>query len=683
MLSLKQLKTILQSKLFYLLILLLSILYTVYYINNDTITVKNDKTITGKITNIKEYENKVTCEINGKDKVIVNYYGNDFNYNLGDTIKLSGEYKLIDNNTVFNLFNYKKYLLSKGIKYSFTANEIKKISSNTNILYFLKNKIKNYLNTFKSRNYLNAFLLGENNIDDLYKKSFQSNGISHLFAISGMHITVFTLIINKLLSLLIKNKKTIYLSIYIFLLIYMFLTGFTPSVIRGSLLYILNSLKKVLKINIKTIYILILIFSICLLVNPYVVYNIGFKFSFIISFYLIIFNKIINQYNNYFVKTFVISLIAFLVSMPICINNFFEINLLSPFVNILFVPFISIIIFPLSIITIIFKPLDNILFFLTNLIGDFSLLISKINCFIIPLCHINTIGVIIYYLILTYILLGFYKRKYYRIVYIFVILIIHYNISYLDNNLYMTMIDVGQGDSILIKFPNNNGNVLLDTGGNWLKKDAINKLISYFKSSGIKNIDYLIISHGDYDHMGEAINLVNNIKIEKVIFNCGEYNNLEKELIKVLDKKKIKYYSCIKELNIDKNKLYFLQTKEFDNENDNSNVIYTELNGYKFLFMGDASINTEKEILDKYNLPDIDVLKVGHHGSKTSSSKAFIDEINPKYSIISVGKNNRYGHPNKEVLDNLNNSKVYRTDKDGSIMFKMKNNKLEIETCSP
>ena len=232
MLSLKQLKTILQSKLFYLLILLLSILYTVYYINNDTITVKNDKTITGKITNIKEYENKVTCEINGKDKVIVNYYGNDFNYNLGDTIKLSGEYKLVDNNTVFNLFNYKKYLLSKGIKYSFTANEIKKISSNTNILYFLKNKIKNYLNTFKSRNYLNAFLLGENNIDDLYKKSFQSNGISHLFAISGMHITVFTLIINKLLSLLIKNKKTIYLSIYIFLLIYMFLTGFNPSFIR-------------------------------------------------------------------------------------------------------------------------------------------------------------------------------------------------------------------------------------------------------------------------------------------------------------------------------------------------------------------------------------------------------------------------------------------------------------------
>ena len=99
--------------------------------------------------------------------------------------------------------------------------------------------------------------------------------------------------------------------------------------------------------------------------------------------------------------------------------------------------------------------------------------------------------------------------------------------------------------------------------------------------------------------------------------------------------------------------------------------------------MGDAGAEVEKDIIEKYNLKDIDVLKVGHHGSKTSSSEEFIDEINPKYSIISVGKNNRYGHPNKEVLDNLEKSKIYRTDQDGSIMFKIKNNKLKIETCSP
>ena len=189
--------------------------------------------------------------------------------------------------------------------------------------------------------------------------------------------------------------------------------------------------------------------------------------------------------------------------------------------------------------------------------------------------------------------------------------------------------------------------------------------------------------HGDYDHMGEAINLVENFKVEKVIFNCGEFNDLENNLIKVLDKKKIPYYSCIKELNIDDNKLYFLNNKDYGNENDNSSVIYTELNDYKFLFMGDARVDVEEDLIEKYNLHDIDVLKVGHHGSKTSTGKDFIDEINPKYSIISVVKNNRYGHPNNEVLDNLEKSKIYRTDTDGSIMFKIKNNKLRIETCPP
>jgi len=121
----------------------------------------------------------------------------------------------------------------------------------------------------------------------------------------------------------------------------------------------------------------------------------------------------------------------------------------------------------------------------------------------------------------------------------------------------------------------------------------------------------------------------------------------------------------------------------YDNENDNSSVVYIELNKYKFLFMGDAGVEVEEELIEKYNLQNIDVLKVGHHGSRTSSSEEFINEINPEYSIISVGKNNRYGHPNKEVLDNLKESKIYRTDQDGSIMFRINKDKLKIETCVP
>ena len=171
--------------------------------------------------------------------------------------------------------------------------------------------------------------------------------------------------------------------------------------------------------------------------------------------------------------------------------------------------------------------------------------------------------------------------------------------------------------------------------------------------------------------MGEAINLVNNFKVDNVIFNCGLYNDLEKDLIKVLDKKRIKYYSCIKELKIDKNKLYFFQTKEYDNENDNSNVIYTELDGYNFMFMGDASSTIEKEIMKKYNLPDIDVLKVGHHGSNTSSSKSFLEQVSPEISIISVGKENTYGLPKDTIIKRLNSvgTNIYRTDNAGTIQI--------------
>ena len=309
-----------------------------------------------------------------------------------------------------------------------------------------------------------------------------------------------------------------------------------------------------------------------------------------------------------------------------------------------------------------------------------TILFSKLSFLNIHISF-NYLCIFIYYILLLFIVYNNFKYLFLLLFFLFLIkfswlFIVDYSIYFFD---------VGQGDSQLIISPHNNDVVMIDTGGNINNKEfhVSNNIINFLYSKNINVISFLIITHGDYDHMGEAINLVNNFRVEKVIFNCGEFNDLEKELIKVLNKKGIPYYSCIKELNINNNKLYFLQTKEYDNENDNSNVVYTELNGYKFMFMGDASITTEKEILDKYNLPNIDILKVGHHGSKTSSGKEFINEINPKYSIISVGKNNRYGHPNKEALENLKHSKIYRTDQDGSIMFKIKNNKLQIETCSP
>ncbi len=168
-----------------------------------------------------------------------------------------------------------------------------------------------------------------------------------------------------------------------------------------------------------------------------------------------------------------------------------------------------------------------------------------------------------------------------------------------------------------------------------------------------------------------------------MIFNVGEDDELERSIIEYLKEKKIPYYKNISSLEFGKSRMQLLNSGIFDDENENSNVVYLSVNNYKFLLMGDAGIKREQDLLRRYSIQNIDVLKVGHHGSKTSSDKKFIDSIEPKYSIISVGKNNRYGHPNKGVLNNLQDSKIFRTDQDGSIIFKIKNKGLEIETCSP
>ena len=189
-----------------------------------------------------------------------------------------------------------------------------------------------------------------------------------------------------------------------------------------------------------------------------------------------------------------------------------------------------------------------------------------------------------------------------------------------------------------------------------------------------------ISSHGDFDHMGEAIYFVSNFKVDKVVFNCGVSNKLEKDLIYVLKEKNISYDSCVDKLDVGKYKFKFLNTGIYDNENDSSSVIYFKYNEYKFLFMADAPKKVEEEIIDKYDLDNIDILKAGHHGSNTSSSKNFIGHIKPKHSIISVGKNNKFGHPKKSVLDTLSDSKIYRTDEDGSILVVSDGSNIKVET---
>ena len=689
MLYLKKLKII--SLFSFLLLIYISYKVQIKY------KIPSSNYLEGIIQDFKIDGDKLTLDIKGNKRVIASYYiKTELEKNklsksikIGYIVKLKGKYKEVSNNTNFNLFNYKKYLLSKKIYYTFDIEEIF-INKKSSFIYNIKNRLINRINKSSNKTYLKLFIVGENNLDEMVRESYKMNGISHLFAISGMHITLFTSFLIFLLKLINKNEKINFLIVSILLLIYVVLVNFIPSVLRASLFFIILNIKKIFKLKVSNFDLIILLLFLLLIYNPFYIYNIGFLYSFIISMSLIYFNELLSS-NNYIKTLFKTSLISFLMSIPITINNNFELNLLTPFLNLIFVPFVSIIVFPLNILNFLFIRLDILNGFVIKILETLSKILSNLNMFSIIIPKMPLYVLLIYYVLIILIIK---KLNVKNILLLVLILLIHSNIKYLNNNSIVTMIDVGQGDSILIELPHNK-NVLIDTGGKikyktplWKKRKkeysiSNDTIIPLLKSYGIKELSALILSHGDADHMAEAINLVRNFKVDKVIFNCGDYNNLEVNLIKELNDRNIEYQTCIKGLNIDNNKFTFFQTKEFNNENDNSNVLYIELNGYKFMFMGDASSLNEREILNKYNLSKIDVLKVGHHGSKTSSSIEFINKIKPRYSLISVGRNNRYGHPNKEALDNLENSKIYRTDQDGSIMFKIKNNKLKIETCSP
>lgn len=668
----KRLKTILQSryifKILTILILIITIIYTKYYPFKSVFNT-NDTEFIGIVEDYIIKDNQIKISLKSKERIIVTYKytGKVFNnLSYGDKIKVTGVLKEPSTNNIFNNFNYKKYLYNKKIYYIIEASKIDKIQNNNNHIYTIKNLLYTRINSLKSSNYIKALLFGDNKLDKEIKTSYQINGISHLFSVSGFHINFITSIIYFYLDRVTYNKKIKYITVDIFLVLYLLLCN-TTSLLRCTVMNILLSINHLLKLNIKKIDIVLLTLILCIIINPFIIYDIGFIYSYTISFFLILYK---NKYktNNKLLKIIYISLISFLVSLPINIYTSYEINFLSIILNIILVPIVSLILLPLSLLTLIFPILDNILYLITSILEKISLYTSNINIFKQILSKPSIILIIIYYLVIILILS---KNKHYYL--ILILLIFHKTIPLYNGNLEVVMFDVGEADSMLISTPSKKVNILIDTG----RGIDINNIIIYLKSIGISKLNYLIITHGDEDHIGGALYLIDNFKVDNVILNKGDYTELEVELITHLKNKNIKYTNNINKIPLLGSYMYLLNTKKFSNENDNSIVTYFEYQKYKFLFMGDSSSKTEEYLINNYNLTNISFLKVGHHGSNTSSSPLFINKITPKVSLISVGRNNFYHHPNKEVLTNLSNSVIYRTDINKSIKIKI-NNKVKI-----
>lgn len=655
----KRLRHILQSKhlikIITIIIFIITLLYTNYYPFKSKYT-KDDKEFIGIVTKYEVKEDKITIEIKAKEKLLIIYKYQDKEFNnlsYGDKIKVKGTLITPSKNTNQNTFNYQKYLYYKKIYYLVEATSINKIANNNNYLYTIKNTLYQKINKLKSSNYIKTLLFCDNTLSKEIKESYRINGISHLFSVSGMHINFFVSIIYLYLNKITYNKRIKYLITNIFIITYLILFP-SSSLLRSAVMSILYSINYLLKLKIKKIDILLLTLGVSLLINPFIIYDLGYIYSYTITFFLVLSSSTLKKKNK-INKIIYISLLSFLVSIPITIYNSFEINIISILLNIILVPIISIIILPITILTYIFPILDSILYLFTNTLETISLFISKINITKIIFPKPSLLIIVLYYIIF---LLSYQNKKYFYLN--IILLIIIYIYPYLNSNFEVVMFEVGEADCHLIKYPYNKNTILIDTGKNEYK--IKNEVIPYLKSIGIKKIDYLIITHGDEDHIGGSITLINNFQVKNVILNKGTFTDLEKELIKNLNKKKIPYQININKINLSNHTIYLLNNTKYNNENDNSIITYFTYQKYKFLYMGDASITTEDNLLENYNLNNISILKVGHHGSNTSSSKDFISQINSSISLISVGKNNIYHHPNKEVINNLSKSRIYRTD---------------------
>lgn len=693
----QKLKTILPFKIFIFFLVLFSFFTSFIrcnYIFKTSIYNGNEELITGTIIDYKMLDTKykmtiLTTKDNILEKVIASIYLNDNDSNLrkkvsdfkiGDRIILKGNLNKPLNNTIPNTFNYQKYLYYQKIYYLFTVKEIISIENSSNYFYQFQDFLYKRCEMIDEKGYLTMLIYGKKNIDADTYSYLQDLGVVHLFAISGLHISIFTMLLEALLKKIKMGLRNFI--IIIFLIIYASLLGFPASVMRALTMFIFlkifSFLKEKFKMSFKTYEIMLLSTSILLIINPYFLYDTGFLYSNLCTFGLVFYN---DKTKNYLLKSLKTTYIATIFSLPITVCLNYSYNLLTPLFNIVFVPFISFLFYPICLITFLFPFFLPVLKILIKLLELLTIVFTKVSINII-LPKMSIIVIIIYYL--NIFLLSKYKKVYYHLFNILFLLIYPYGYS-LDNSLNVYYLDVSQGDASLIISPRKKEVTMIDTGGLTTDENyyTAKNIIKFLHSINIKKIDNLIISHGDFDHIGNAFYLVNNIKVGKVIFNNNEFNELETNLIKILQDKKIEFQKGNSNLQGKYLTWQFLNTRLYDNENDNSLVTYLKYQDYTFLFMGDASKLTEEDVIKKYKLPKIDFLKVGHHGSKTSSSKEFISKINPKYSIISVGRKNKYGHPNKEVLNNLDNSKIYRTDQDGSIMFKIKDNKLEIETYSP
>ena len=657
------------------------------------------------ISDIQEKEYKKVCTakiVRNNKKILINIkMSQDIpSMKYGDSLYIEGEFKQPEEARNYKGYNYKQYLKTKKIIGTVELEKAKILkSSNGSFIHNIQKYIKDTINgtlTDEEGNLLLAILLGDKDkLSEDIQESFKTSNLSHMLAVSGAHVSYIILGLTYVLQNSIIGKKNEKIVCIIFLLFFMAITNFTPSVTRACIMAVLTLFSGIIYrksdvyTNISVAALITLIF------NPYSLLDLGFQLSYGGTIGIIIFIKRIQEKKsnskviNYIKQMALVSIYANIIIIPIMMYHFNTVSFTFIISNIMASPILGIIVitgFLFIIASITVKPLTRLIAIFIKPILSILIKISQI-CSKLPFSNILVVtpymfNVISYYAIILYCIKSKKNNKCKIIICLLIVLIlINFIIYIFPQKLRIFFIDVGQGDSTLIITPDKK-TVLIDGGGSDSFDVGEKVLLPYLLDRRILKIDYVLISHFDTDHCGGILTIMEKVKVKNIIISeQAEHSENYERFKKLMIHKKIRLIEVkkgdkIKIGRYSEFKILFPTSRLLSENplNNNSIVAQFNYNNFKMLFTGDIEKLAEQQIL-KAEKAEIraDILKVAHHGSKTSSIPEFIKAVKPKIALIGVGKNNTFGHPNQQTIKNLENIKcrIYRTDLQGEIIIKI------------
>ncbi|WP_350342513.1 DNA internalization-related competence protein ComEC/Rec2 [Proteinivorax tanatarense] len=652
----------------------------------DTLTIKVVKTIDGNKGKIIGSEN---FDVN---RGFVNIFLED-DFDSGTIIEHTGELAVSKKyNNFFVPYEYCYINDYVGYITEFTG-DIKVKKSNPLLHHRLNDaiikRVENILDNLSdsSAGLVQGIFFGsKSNLSNTDRYSLLNAGLVHLTAVSGFHIGIIYYLIFSISNVIIKNKDRCYLLGLLFTTLFVIFVGVKASTLRALIMIAIFTTSKVLGYPYSLTRSIGITFMLSIIVNPFLIYDMGFQFSYLGVLGIAIFHSRINFLNwipNDFLANILKATIAVqITTFPLNIYYNGGFPLLSPLSNLLTTPvmpfiFLSVLVgimIPITPVFIIIEILAKWILFVANIYGTWIPISLSFMLYIISI-------VAIFYLSYKYS-----KIQTSSIVLAIILTIMYYSSIYIPT-VYLHFIDVGQGDCILIT--DNNYNVLVDTGGN-INYDVGNRaVIPTLKRLGVTKLDYVFITHAHFDHGGAIAEIADEIPIENIVIPNNQffkgytadliYNTAEKKQINIIEIEK-----GAKSTFSDDFKLKTLHPTEdfFPTEspiNNISLVFEGRLFEKEILLTGDIEKQGESKVAPHLN--EIDILKVGHHGSSTSTTQEIIENSSPQYAIITVGENS-FGHPSADVVKRLEDSgaKVFRTDKDGRIYFRIRPWGYKVET---